>query len=34
MFEPDARTIEHTHTLPAQCRLITTDTERFLTALG
>jgi len=33
-FEPDTKSIEHKQTLPAQRRLIITDTERFVTALG
>jgi len=34
MFEPDTKSIEHKHKLSAQSRLIITDTEHFLTALG
>jgi len=34
MFEPDTKPIEHKHTVYAQGRLILTDTERLVTALG
>jgi len=34
MFEPDTKSIEHKHTLSLQRRLIITDTEGFVMALG
>jgi len=34
MFEPDTKFIEHKHTLSPQRRLIKTDTEGFVMALG
>jgi len=35
MYEPDTKSLEeHKHTLTAQRRLITTDTEHFIKALG
>jgi len=34
MFKPDTKSIQHKHTLSAQSRLTTTDTERFVMALG
>jgi len=33
IFEPDMKSIEHKHALPAQHRLIITDTEHFVLAL-
>jgi len=34
IFEPDTKSIEHKHTLFPQRRLIITDTEVFVMALG